>query len=319
MKLPTLSELEQAASLVYTSMQPSAQLEWPLLSRRCGCKVWVKHENHNPTGAFKVRGGLVYVHRLRQRLPGVRGLVTATRGNHGQSIAYAASQQDMRSVIVVPEGNSPDKNLAMQALGAELIVHGADFDEAVPYAQTLAETQGLHRIPSFDPDLVSGVASYGLELLKSQPGIVRVYVPIGLGSGICGMICARNALGLDTEIVGVVSSAADCYARSLDSGEYITTESADTLADGMAVRVPSREALDLMRDNVARIVRVDDEEVLAAMSIYFSDTHNIAEGAGAAPLAALIKEQETNLGKQVAVVLSGGNVSKTLYAKILSR
>jgi threonine dehydratase len=318
MKLPTLTELDQAADLVYSTMLPSPQLEWPLLNERCGCHVWVKHENHNPTGAFKVRGGLVYVSRLRQREPEVTALVTATRGNHGQSVAFAASRNGLASVVVVPEGNNPDKNRAMSALGAELIVHGADFDEAVPYTEILAEERGLHRMPSFHMDLVSGVASYSLELLRSKPDLERVYVPIGLGSGICGMICARNALGLKTEIVGVVSSAADCYAKSLEAGACVTTDSADTLADGMAVRVPSPEALEIMGGNVARIVTVDDEEVLAAMGIYFSDTHNIAEGAGAAPLAALLQERSLNAGKKVGIILSGGNVDKALYRKALS-
>jgi threonine dehydratase len=318
MDLPTLTELDQAADLVYSTMLPSPQLEWPLLNERCGCHVWVKHENHNPTGAFKVRGGLVYMSRLRQREPEVTALVTATRGNHGQSVAFAASRNELASVVVVPEGNNPDKNRAMSALGAELIEHGADFDEAVPYTEILAEERGLYRMPSFHMDLVSGVASYSLELLRSQPDLERVYVPIGLGSGICGMVCARNALGLNTEIVGVVSSAADCYAKSLEAGACVSTDSADTLADGMAVRVPSPEALDIMRGNVARIVTVDDNEVLAAMGIYFSDTHNIAEGAGAAPLAALLQERTLNAGKKVGVILSGGNVDKALYCKALS-
>ena len=224
MNLPTLSDLDQAADLVYSTMLPSPQLEWPLLSERCGCRVWVKHENHNPTGAFKVRGGLVYVNRLHQREPQITALVTATRGNHGQSVAFAASRNELASVVVVPEGNNPDKNRAMSALGAELIVHGADFDEAVPYTEVLAAERGLHRMPSFHMDLVSGVASYSLELFRSQPDLDRVYVPIGLGSGICGMICARNALGLNTEIVGVVSSAADCYAQSLEAGACVSTD-----------------------------------------------------------------------------------------------
>lgn len=318
MDLPTLDELERAAAVVYAHMLPSAQLQWPLLSERFGCEIWVKHENHNPTGAFKVRGGLVYLSGLRQRQPTITGLVTATRGNHGQSVAFAASRNNMTSVVVVPKGNNPDKNRAMIALGAELIVHGADFDEAAPYAQKLASERGLHRIPSFHMDLVAGVASYGLELFRAQPDLDRVYVPIGLGSGICAIAAARNALGLNTEIVGVVSSAADCYARSLRQGVCVTTDSANTLADGMAVRVPNPDALSIMRDNVARIVSVDDDEVVAAMHLYFSDTHNIAEGAGAAPLAALIQERQHNAGKRVAVVLSGGNVDEALYRKALS-
>jgi threonine dehydratase len=317
MNLPTLDELEQAARLVYGDMQPSPQLQWPLLSERCGCDVWVKHENHNPTGAFKVRGGLVYLDGLCRREPDTGGIVTATRGNHGQSVAFAAARHGLGTVIVVPRGNNPEKNLAMQALGAELVVHGADFDEAVPYAAELAAERGLHRMPSFHMDLVRGVASYSLELLQNQPDLDRVYVPIGLGSGICGMICARNALGLATEIVGVVSSAADCYARSLAAGECVSTESASTLADGMAVRVPSPDALAIMQGNVSRVVQVDDDEILAAMRYYFTDAHTMAEGAAAAPLAALLKEREFNAGHKVGLVLSGANVDRSLYAKAL--
>lgn len=318
MHFPSLSDLEKASTLIYQSLLPSPQLHWPLLSEDCGCEVWVKHENHLPTGAFKVRGGLVYIKRLRQREPKLAGLVTATRGNHGQSVAFAAGREGIRSLIVVPEGNNPEKNLAMQALGAELVVHGRDFDEASQHAAALAEKQGLHRIPSFHIDLVSGVASYALELLQSQPDLRRIYVPIGLGSGICGVICARNALGLATEIVGVVSDAADCYALSLAAGHCVSTQSANTLADGMAVRVPNPDALAMMLGNVARIVTVTDAEVLAAMSQYFTSTHNIAEGAGAAPLAALCKERDANTGDKVGLILSGGNADRALYQKVLA-
>ena len=318
MQYPTLTELQESATLVYQHMQASPELHWPLLSERCGCEVWVKHENHNPTGAFKVRGGLVYMHRLRGREPDVSTVVSATRGNHGQSVAFAARRCGLDTVIVVPQGNNPGKNLAMQALGAELIVHGADFDEAVPHAEAIARERGLHKIPSFHMDLVQGVASYSLEMLSSLGELDRVYVPIGLGSGICGMICARNALGLDTEIVGVVSSAADCYARSLAQGRCVTTASADTLADGMAVRVPNPDALNMMLGNVARIVAVEDSEVLAAMGYLFTDSHNIAEGAGAAALAALLKERDVNAGRQVGVVISGGNVDPQVYRDALS-
>ncbi|MFT5710039.1 MAG: threonine dehydratase [Halioglobus sp.] len=317
MKLPSLEHLENTAALIYQHMPPSPQLHWPLLSQRCGCEVWVKHENHNPTGAFKVRGGLVYLENLQVREPEVSGVVTATRGNHGQSIAFAASRHGIASVVVVPEGNNPEKNLAMQALGAELIIHGRDFDEAVPYTEVLAKERRLHRMPSFHMDLVEGVASYALEFFRAQPNLERVYVPIGLGSGICGMICARNALGLNTEIIGVVSDQADCYARSLAGGHCIETPTANTLADGMAVRVPNADALTIIADNVARIVTVTDEQVLSAVSIYFSDTHNIAEGAGAAPLAALLKEEDLNRGEKVGVVLSGGNIDRALYLQAL--
>ena len=317
MQLPELKALHSAASIVYQHMLPSPQLQWPLLNQRCDCEVWVKHENHNPTGAFKVRGGLVYMENLRTHQPEVKGVVTATRGNHGQSIAFAATRQGIRSVVVVPEGNNPEKNIAMRALGAELIVHGKDFDEAVPHTEVLARERQLHRMPSFHMDLVSGVASYALEFFRAQPDLERVYVPIGLGSGICGMICARNALGLKTEIIGVVSDQADCYAQSVAGGRCIETPTANTLADGMAVRVPNADALSIIADNVARIVTVTDEQVLSAISIYFSDTHNIAEGAGAAPLAALLKEKELNRGAKVGVVLSGGNIDRALYLRAL--
>ncbi len=317
MQLPSLEDLENTATTVYQHMLPSPQLQWPVLSQRCDCEVWVKHENHNPTGAFKVRGGLIYLENLRAREPGVSGVVTATRGNHGQSIALAAAHQGIHSVIVVPEGNNPEKNLAMRALGAELIVHGKDFDEAVPYTEVLARERGLHRMPSFHIDLVSGVATYALEFFRDQPDLKRVYVPIGLGSGICGVICARNALGLETEIIGVVSSNADCYAQSFTAGHCIETSTANTLADGMAVRVPNPEALAIIRENVTRIVTVNDEEVLSAIGFYFSDTHNVAEGAGAAPLAALLKEKELNTGDKVGVVLSGGNIDRELYLRAL--
>jgi len=318
MQLPNLDELEKAATTVYQHMQASPQLHWPLLSERCDCEVWVKHENHNPTGAFKVRGGLIYLKNLRTREPGVTGVVTATRGNHGQSIAFAAGRHGIKAVIVVPEGNNPEKNLSMKTLGAELIVHGRDFDEAIPHTEVLAAERQLHRMPSFHIDLVSGVATYALEFFRAQPELKRVYVPIGLGSGICGMICARNALGLNTEIIGVVSDNADCYALSYAAGHCIETPTANTLADGMAVRVPNAEALAIIRENVTRIVTVNDEQVLSAIRIYFSDTHNIAEGAGAAPLAALLKEKDINCGEKVGLVLSGGNIDRELYLRALA-
>lgn len=317
MSLPDLAALQNAAEQVYQHMQPSPQLKWPLLAKRSGCDLWVKHENHNPTGAFKIRGGIVYMQRLKALQPECPGVVTATRGNHGQSVALAAAMVGMKAVVVVPEGNNPDKNRAMEALGAELIIHGKDFDEAVPYAGRIAEQRDLHPMPSFHTNLVEGVASYSLELLKAVPNLKRVYVPIGLGSGICGMVCARNALGLDTEIVGVVSDQADCYAQSLLAGTCVSTETANTFADGMAVRVPSPDALAIMQGNVARIVSVSDEEVRAAACHYFSDSHNVAEGAGAAPLAALLQEAPTSPDEPVAVVLSGGNIDAMLYREIL--
>ena len=316
MHLPDLAALESAAEQVYQHMQASPQLQWPLLSQRCDCELWVKHENHNPTGAFKVRGGILYMQRLRQAQPDCNGVVTATRGNHGQSVALAAQLAGLQAVIVVPEGNNPDKNRAIEALGAELVIYGRDFDEAVPHAASLAQQRQLHRMPSFHINLLEGVASYSLEFLRAVPELERVYVSIGLGSGICGMIAARNALRLDTEIVGVVAARADCYAQSLAAGHCIETRSAETLADGMAVRIPNAEALAFMQTNLADIVSVSDDEILAAVKHYFTDTHNIAEGAGAAPLAALLKNPGRH-GRRVGLILSGGNVDSKLYRRAL--
>ncbi len=318
MRLPGLTELEQAAQVVYAHMLPSPQLEWPLLSEHCGCEVWVKHENHNPTGAFKVRGGLVYLQDLKQRDPSLQGVVAATRGNHGQSIAFAAGRLGLRTVVVVPEGNNPEKNAAMRALGAELIIHGRDFDAAIPRAREVATARGYTMVPSFHPALVRGVGTYALEFLRQCPDLARVYVPIGLGSGICGVVSARDALGLDTEIVGVVSSLADCYQRSFEQGACISTDSADTLADGLAVRVPNPDALEVIRAGVARIIAVDDDAVLQAMRQLFQDCHNVAEGAGAAALAALCAERRLNRGARVGIVLSGGNADRETFLKALS-
>lgn len=313
------ADLARAAQEIYTALMPTPQLHWPLLSEACGCEVWVKHENHLPTGAFKVRGGVWFMQQLHEALPEVRGVVAATRGNHGQSIAFAARRQGLEAVVVVPRGNNVDKNRAMRALGAELIEHGEDFNVALDHAAALAARRGLYAMPSYHALLVQGVGTYAYELLRAVPDLDTVYVPIGLGSGIAGTLAARNALGLATEVVGVVSAHADAYAQSFERGELVATASADTLADGMAVRVPSASALDYLRGGVARIVRVTDDEVLAAMALLFSATHNLAEGAGAAPLAALCKEREQMRGRRVAIVLSGGNADRATFMRALSR
>ncbi len=318
MKLPNLGELEEAAELVHKSLTPTAQICWPLLSRRVGAEIWVKHENHTPIGAFKVRGGLVYMAALK-RQGGTKRVLAATRGNHGQSIAYAAARAGLGATIVVPKGNSPGKNAAMQAFGAQLIEHGRDFQEALEHAMTLAGGNGVTLVPSFDMALAKGVASYALELFRAAPDLHSVYVPIGLGSGISGLISARDALGLKTEIVGVVSENAAAYALSFEAGEAISTNSADTLADGMACRVPVGEALEIIRAGAERIVRVSDEEILDAMAHYLTDTHNLAEGAGAAPLAAVLKEKERMAGRKVGLILSGGNADPALFQRVLQR
>ena len=285
-------------------MPPTPQFSWPLLNERAGCEVWVKHENHTATGAFKVRGGIVLLDALKRADPGLRGVISATRGNHGQSLAWSARRHGLRAVIVVPHGNSRDKNAAMRAWGAELVEHGRDFDEAREHAGRLAAGEKLAFVGPFHPELVAGVGSYAFELFSAVAGLDEVYVPIGCGSGICGLIAWRDALGLKTKIVGVVSASADCYARSWEAGRPVETASADTFADGMAVRVPVPAALERIRAGAERIVRVTDDEVKAAVRHFYSDTHNLVEGAGAAPLAALLKEP-ARAGRRVAVIALG--------------
>lgn len=304
----SLAELEAAARLVHGVMPPTPQYAWPLLARRAGCAVWIKHENHTPTGAFKVRGGLVYMDWLSSAHPEVESVISATRGNHGQSVAYAASRRGLRSVIAVPEGNSVEKNAAMQAFGAELVVHGADFDAAREEAKRLAERDGHWMLPSFDPLLVRGVATYALELFTAVPDLDVVYVPIGLGSGIAGLIRTRDLLGLQTEIVGVVTEALPAYALSFAAGRVVTTEPAPTIADGMATRVPEPAALEIILKGAARVIRLSESEIKDAIRAYWTDTHNLAEGAGAAPLAGLLQERERLAGRRAAVILCGGNI-----------
>jgi threonine dehydratase len=316
--LPSLDELDAAAELVHRVLPATPQYCWPLLSQRVGAELWVKHENHTPTGAFKLRGGLVYLDDLRRSQRSIAGVISATTGNHGQSIAYAATRSGLKATIVVPHGNSPEKNQAMAAFGANLVEHGHDFQAAYEYAMARAVAENLHPVRSFHPLLVRGVASYGLELFRAVPDLDVVYVPIGLGSGICGVIAAREALGLKTEIVGVVAANAATYALSFAAGKPVATNSADTFAGGLAVRVPDDEALAIVRRHTARIVTVTETEMRAAIRIIFSDTHNVAEGAGAAPLAAALQERDRLRGKKVAVVQSGGNIDRPLFAEILA-
>lgn len=316
--LPSVAEIAAAAEQIYRVLPPTPQHRWPLLDRLVGAQIWVKHENHTPIGAFKVRGGLAFMAALHRERPDITGVVSATRGNHGQSIALAASQFGLKATIVVPQGNSREKNAAMAALGAELIEHGHDFQAAAEHAQVLEQQRGLHRVPTFHPWLVLGVATYGWELLRAAPDLDAIYVPIGMGSGICGVISAREALGLKAEIIGVVAANAPTYALSFAAGRPIHSDTADTFADGLAVRVPDAEALAIMRRHAARIVSVDETEIKAAIRHYFSATHNIAEGAGAAPLAAALKERGRLRGKRIALVLSGGNIDRDVLAPILA-
>jgi threonine dehydratase len=309
----SLAEYESAAELVHAAMPPTPQYPWPLLAARAGCQVYVKHENHTPTGAFKVRGGLTYCSRLPRGTP---GLISATRGNHGQSLAFAGRRCGVKVTILAPRGNSPEKNAAMRALGAELVEHGHDYQAAREEAGRLATQHGLTFVPPFHPDLVLGVGTYALEMLRAAPDLDVVYVPIGMGSGICGVIDVRDALGLETRVVGVVAEQAPAYALSLAAGRVVATETADTVADGMACRVPDADALDIIRRGADRIVTVSDEEIAAAIRAYYTDTHNLAEGAGAAPLAALLKERDLVKGKKVGLVLSGGNVDLALFGRL---
>jgi len=311
--------LDQTAALVHATLPATAQYVWPLVAQRAGTAVWVKHENHTPVGSFKIRGGLLYMQDFRQSRGTSGGVIAATRGNHGQSIAYAAAATGVSATIVVPHGNSREKNAAMAAFGAELITHGADFNEALDHARGLTEARDLHMVPSFHPLLVRGVASYAMELFAAAPDLDTVYVPIGLGSGLCGTIAARDALGLATRVVGVVAAEAAAYAMSFARGVPVATNSADTLADGMAVRVPDPAALAMIRAGADRIVTVSEDEIRAAMRHLFTDTHNVAEGAGAAALAALLQEGATKAGAKAAVILSGGNVDRDVFASVLAQ
>ena len=315
---PTLEAFERAAALVHEFMPPTPQFRWPLLEQRAGTEVWVKHENHSPVGAFKLRGGIVYMAALRRRVPDVAGVIAATRGNHGQSIACAATRAGLHPVIVVPHGNSLEKNAAMQALGAELIEHGSDFQAAFEHAERLAGERNLHFVRSFDPTLILGVGSAALELFRAVEHLDAVYVPVGMGSGLCAAIALRDALGLETEVIGVVAAGAPAYALSFAAGKVVATNRADTIADGMACRVPVADAVERICAGAARIVTVEDAEIRAAMRHYFTDTHNVAEGAGAAPLAALLQERHRMQGKRIALMLTGGNVDRDLFAEVLA-
>lgn len=315
---PDLRAIETAAEIVYSAMPPTPQYTWPLLCEKLGTEVWVKHENHTPIGAFKIRGGLVYFSRLAGSPECSVGVITATRGNHGQSIGLAARRYNIPATIVVPQGNSVEKNAAMAALGVELVEYGDDFQAAAEYARELAEELSLLMVPSFHPHLVAGVATYSLEFLRAASDMDIVYVPVGMGSGICGMVAAREALGLGTAIIGVVSSHATAYAESFESRCSVESPVTTKLADGLAVRKPDQNALDIIWRNVERFVRVSDNEIAAAMRTMFECTHNVCEGAGAAGLAAAMQEKNRLVGRKVGLVLSGANVDRALFKRVLN-
>jgi threonine dehydratase len=315
--MSTLADLETAAAVVYRAMSPTPQQRWPLLDARAGARVWVKHENQTPVGAFKIRGGLVYFDALTRRSGAIAGVVAATRGNHGQSIGFAARQYRIPAAIVVPHGNSPGKNDAMRALGVELIEEGRDFQASLEAAARIAAERGWHMVPSFDRLLVEGVASYALELFRAAPDLETLYVPIGLGSGICGAIAARDALGLRTQIAAVVAASAPAYARSLAAGRPVSHDAATRIADGMACRTPVPDALDQIRAGIDRVVEVSDDQIEEAMRAIYDDTHNVAEGAAASSVAAMLSERDRIRGRSVAVVLTGANVDRPVFARVL--
>ncbi|MEL6979983.1 MAG: threonine dehydratase [Pseudomonadota bacterium] len=318
MPLFTLDDVARIEPLVRSVTPPTPAYAWPLLKARTGVEVFVKHENHTPTGAFKIRGGVVYLDALKRAEPALKGVATATRGNHGQSIARAAQGLGLEALIVVPEDNSREKNAAMRGFGAELIVSGRDFDESRATAKALAEERGLHLAPSFHADIVKGVATYARELFAAVADLDVVYVPIGMGSGLCGLITMRDLLGLKTEIVGVVAEAAPAFALSFEAGRPVGTETARTFADGMACRDPSPEAVALICGGAARVLRLSEDEIAEAIRIFYTDTHNLAEGAGAAPLAGLLRETERYAGKRAAVILCGANIDSDMFAEILA-
>ena len=316
--LPEIEEIRAAAQAVYRLMPPTPQYRWPLLCQRLGADVWVKHENHTPIGAFKARTAIVYVEQLLKREPGTRGLLAATRGNHGQSVALAAQRKKLDCVIVVPRGNSTSKNAAMQAQGARLIEYGEDFQSSLEHANRLAAEMGYHLVPPYHRDIVLGVATYWLELLTAVPDIDVAYVPIGMGSGVCSGAAVRNGLGLRTKLVGVVSEHAPTYALSIEKRQIVESPAQAVLADGLSCRRGNESALQVMLSNVDHVARVSDAEVANAMRIFFTDTHNVVEGAGAAGLAAAAKEGTMIQGKRVAVIATGGNVDPDVFARVLS-
>jgi len=318
MPLPSLAQIREAQAIVYRRMPPTPQYSWPLVNQRLGVEAWIKHENHTPVGAFKLRGALVYMDWLRQEQPELKGVVAATRGNHGQGVGMAARLEGLQAVIVVPHGNSKEKNRAMLAQGVELIEQGQDFQESLEFARRLAVERGFAMVDSFHERLVMGTATYALEFFEAAPPLDTVYVPIGLGSSICGVSAARNALAIKTEIVGVVASQSPSYSLSFRQHKVIESPSLTDIADGLACRTPNANAMEVIWENVNRIVEVTDAEIADAMRAIYEDTHNLAEGAGGAAFAGAIKERHQHTGKRIGIVLTGGNIDRQAYAEVLA-
>lgn len=314
----TQEQLQHSLTRVHQVIPPTPQYQWPQLCQHVGTNVWVKHENHTPTGAFKVRGAITFMDWLKQAHPDIQGIVTATRGNHGQGQARAATAAGLSAKIVVPRGNSIEKNAAMRSFGAHVLEYGQDFNEACPEAIRIAEEENRFMVPPFHHALLTGVATYGMELFQAAKTLDSIYVPIGCGSGICSLILLRDLLRLKTEIIGVVSTEAAAAKLSVESGRIVETKTANTIADGMAVRKPVPEAFEIYSQGVSRVIAVNDDEIANAMRLYYRYTHNVAEGAGAAPLAALLQEKTLAKGKNVAVILCGGNVDTDIFQQVLA-
>lgn len=314
----SLEELEKTAKSIYQVMPPTPQYLWPQLSQTSGCDVWVKHENHTPTSAFKVRGGINIVDQLLASRNSPKGLISATRGNHGQSLSFAASRRGLPVTIVVPECNSEDQNRAIKTWGADLVIHGNDFEAARKHSLLLQQESGYLAIPPFERELVMGVASYALEFFNAVKDLDCVYAPIGMGSGICGLIRTRDLLKLKTEIIGVVAKGAPTFALSFDAGKIINTEQANTIADGVATSAPMEEAFEIIKHGAARVIQVSEQQIAQAMLQYYSQTHNLAEGAGAVPLAGLNSEKSKMRGKKIGLILSGGNIDFDRFQKYVT-
>jgi len=318
MQLPSLAQIREAQAVVYRHMSPTPQYSWPLINDRLRAETWIKHENHTPVGAFKLRGALVFMDWLKHTQPDLKGVVAGTRGNHGQGVGMAARIAGLRAVIVVPHGNNKGQNRAMLAQGVELVENGQDFQESLEFARRLAEDMGFAMVDSFHERLVMGTATYALEFFEGAPALDTVYVPIGLGSSICGVSAARNALGRKTEIVGVVAAGSLSYALSFQQHKVVESPSQTVIADGLACRTPNPQAMEVIWENVARIVEVTDSEIAAAMRAIYEDTHNLAEGAGAAGLAGALKEKDLHAGKRIGIVVTGGNADRQAYAEVLA-
>lgn len=310
-----LTELEDTARYIYQYMEPTPQYNWALLSQKLGCEVWVKHENHTPTAAFKVRGGICLLREIMANDKQPKGIISATRGNHGQSLSFAAGKVGLPVTIVVPECNNSDQNLLIKSFGANLVSYGKDFEEARKHSINLQHKFGYQAIAPFERELVLGVATYALEIFSKLKDLDTIYVPIGMGSGICGLIKTRDLFRLNTKIVGVVSSGADAFAQSFKAGKIITTDSANTLADGVATRAPMAEAFEIIKQGASRVITVTDQEIAQAMYLLYQTTHNLSEGAGAVSLAGLVKEKSLMKNKKVGVILSGGNIDFISFSK----